>query len=51
MAQRLASFGSRRYVTSPLAGKLSAARDNVRFADKPIADLEIQLIDQNQGQA
>ncbi|MGA4864258.1 DUF6262 family protein [Streptomyces lavendulocolor] len=28
-----------------LAGKLSAARDNVRFADKRIADLEVQLVD------
>ncbi|MDJ0383781.1 DUF6262 family protein [Streptomyces sp. G-G2] len=26
-----------------LTGKLSAARDNVRFADKRIADLEVQL--------
>ncbi|MBX7546931.1 hypothetical protein K1Y78_02635 [Streptomyces sp. tea 10] len=30
-----------------LAGKLSAARDNVRFADKRIADLEVQLTEQN----
>ncbi|MFD8226959.1 DUF6262 family protein [Streptomyces massasporeus] len=28
-----------------LAGKLSAARDNVRFADKRISDLEVQLVD------
>ncbi|MGW0631980.1 hypothetical protein [Streptomyces sp. NPDC002758] len=27
-----------------LTGKLSAARDNVRFADKRIADLEAQLV-------
>jgi hypothetical protein len=27
-----------------LASKLSAARDNVRFADKRIADLEAQLV-------
>lgn len=34
-----------------LTGKLSAARDNVRFADKRIADLEIQLTEQKRGTA
>lgn len=29
--------------TKPLAGRLTAARDNVRFADKRISDLEAQL--------
>jgi len=29
-----------------LTGKLSAARDNIRFADKRIADLEVQLAEQ-----
>lgn len=33
-----------------LSEKLPAARDNVRFADKRIADLEAQLIEQNQEQ-
>ncbi|MFJ8348221.1 DUF6262 family protein [Streptomyces sp. NPDC094153] len=32
-----------------LTGKLSAARDNVRFADKRIADLEAQLIEQERS--
>ncbi|GAA2046647.1 hypothetical protein GCM10009839_58990 [Catenulispora yoronensis] len=31
-----------------LAAKLAAARDNVRFADKRIADLEVQIIEQSQ---
>ncbi|MFD9118836.1 DUF6262 family protein [Streptomyces bottropensis] len=31
-----------------LSGKLAAARENVRFADKRIADLEVQLTEQNQ---
>ncbi|MFD8116158.1 DUF6262 family protein [Streptomyces microflavus] len=30
-----------------LTGKLAAARENVRFADKRIADLEVQLTEQN----
>ncbi|MFE6380576.1 DUF6262 family protein [Streptomyces roseolus] len=34
--------------TKSLTGKLAAARDNVRFADKRIADLEVQLTEQNQ---
>lgn len=29
-----------------LTGKLAAARDNIRFADKRIADLEVQLCEQ-----
>ena len=33
--------------TTSLTRKLAAARDNIRFTDKRIADLEVQLIEQN----